>query len=30
VIFAGGNVFGGAGGDVVYVNHDPSDTGYRK
>jgi outer membrane protein assembly factor BamE (lipoprotein component of BamABCDE complex) len=31
VTFAGGNVFGGAaGGEVVSVNYNPSDTGYRK
>jgi hypothetical protein len=31
ITFAGGNVFGGAsGGEVVSVNYDPSDTGFRK
>ena len=31
VTFAGGNVFGGAaGGEVVSVNYDPSNTGFRK
>jgi len=30
VVFAGGNIFGGGGGDVIRVDYDPTESGFAR